>query len=145
MRRHARARVLRALQFLLGTRFIQLVRTRAKLAEGPLPEKLKLSSRLNELILERWLTRHDDSPFSSPVTGMRVTIRATDRVRLHAMLGGSLDPVLKKISEGGVTFTDNENKPMTLEAFRDFILAGVPQYRARDAVVLYTLGVLAPA
>ncbi len=145
MRRHARARVLRALQFLVGMQLIHLVRTRTRLAEGPLPEKVKLASRLNAHIFERWLTRHDPSPFSSPVTGLRVSITSVDRVRLHALLGGALDPVLKKIAEGGVTFSDNEGKPMTLEAFRDFIVAGIPHYRAREAVVLYTLGVLVPA
>jgi SAM-dependent methyltransferase len=145
MRRHARARILRALQLLVGLVFIQLVRTRATIAEGPLPEKVKLASRLNAQILERWLPRHDVAPYSSPVTGMRVTNTSSDRIRLYAFLGGALEPALKKFSESGVSFTDNEGKPMTLEAFRDFILAGMPQYRAREAVVLYTLGVLAPA
>lgn len=145
MRRHARARVLRGLQFLVGLQLVQLVRTRAKLADGPLPEKVKFASRLNAEILERWLPRNDVAPLSSAVTGLRVAIAAVDRIRLYVLLGGALEPVLKKIVESGMTFSDNEGKPQTPEAFRDFILSGVPQYRAREAAALFTLGVLVPA
>jgi SAM-dependent methyltransferase len=145
LRRHARARILRALQFLIGLQLVQLVRTRMALARPPLPEKLKLSSRLNALILERWLARQDISPFSSQVTGLRVTIAPRDRLRLHVLLGGALEPVLDKITASGVALSDNENKPITKEGFRDLITADIPQYRSREAGVLFTLGVLVPA
>lgn len=145
LRRHARARLVRALQYLVGMRLAQLVRTRTKIAEGPLPEKVKLASALNQRVLERWLTREDIAPMSSGVAGVRVALGPSDRIRLHAFMGGAVEPVLKAMMDGGATFTDAEGKAMTKEAFRDQIKAAMPAYRVRDAVYLWQLGVLVPA
>jgi SAM-dependent methyltransferase len=143
VKKHARGRALKAIQLLIGTELAGLARMRSTPETGLLPDRLRLTSTLNRLTLERTLDNPDIVPFSTQLTGQRLVLALAQRLSLHALLGGDLDPVYAAIEARGLEFTDKEGKRASAEEFKSSILAELPRFRAQDGALLRALGVLA--
>lgn len=142
LRKHARARVIKAVQLLIGADLISLVRTKHMPTAGPLPETLRLTSSLNTMLLAQSLQTPDIAPFSTPFTGQRLVMELGQRLNLHALLGGDLEPVFAGLEARGLQLTDKAGKKASFEEFKSSILSELPKFRAQDGAFLYAIGVL---
>jgi SAM-dependent methyltransferase len=145
LRKHARARVTKAILLALGADMASLMRTPTSPDSGPMPDKVRLVSKLNAHIIAAHLGNPDIVPVSCPVTGQRLVLTLAQRLHLHAMLGGSLDSAFEALSAGRFRLTDKDGNPPTLESFKESVITELPNFRAQDAQFLYAIGVLGPA
>lgn len=145
LRKHARPRLLRAIQFAVAVRMIHLIRTGTSLTIGDVPSQFAMNGALNKGLLEGNLDNPEVVPFSSPVTGVRVLLTMQDRWMLHAMLGGAVEPILERMKARGFELKDKDGKPATPESFRATITKDLEAYRQRNGRALMCLGVLTAA
>jgi hypothetical protein len=145
LRKHARARVLKAIQLLIGTEMASLARIKRTPPAGLMPDQVRIPSKLNRLLLESNLDNPDVVPFSSPLTGQRILLSLAQRLHLHALMGGDLEKVYATLEARGLQMTDKDGKRASLEEFKSSILAELPRFRVQDGALLRGLGVLVDA
>jgi SAM-dependent methyltransferase len=145
LRKHARARVVKAILLALGTDMASMVRTTVMPNRGPMPEKVRLTSKLNVHLIQAHLSTPDVVPISCPVTGQRLVLSLAQRLHLHALLGGALEPAYEGLAARGLQLTDKDGNEPTLEAFKASVMEELPAFRANDGQFLYAIGVLADA
>ena len=142
MRKHARPRLLKAIQLATGLGLITLIRNGVSLVTGPLPEALAMNGVLNEGFLENNLDNPEGVAFAAPVTGMRVLLSMQERWLLHAVLGGDLGPVFDSLKARGLELKDKEGTPASKETFVNAVMSDVSNFRRQAAERLYRVGVL---
>jgi SAM-dependent methyltransferase len=145
LRKHARARVLKAIQLLLGTDMAALARVKTAQQSAPLPEKIRLTSKLNRVLLEDSLDNPDAAVFSNPLTGQRLLLPLAQRLSLYALLGGDLEVAYAGLEAHGLQVTGPDNKPASAAEFKASVLAELPKFSAQDGAFLRAIGVIAEA
>jgi len=143
LRKHARARVVKAIQLLVGAEMAALARVKLSPPEGFMPDQVRLTSKLNRVLLDGNLDHPEMVPFATPLTGQRLLLSLGQRLNLHALLGGDLDKAYAALSARGLELKDNNGKAAGVEEFKNSLISELPKYRVQDGAVLRAMGILA--
>lgn len=109
--RYQIAETVAALQHLIATKLVHVL-CKPYGAAATAGDKVRMSSRLNGMLLEEQIETAGQIPFASPVAGTQLLLPPADRLALLSLVDGDFDSAWKRISTAGQR-VNYRGKPVT--------------------------------